>query len=516
MKKIFFVVIFIFILAGTFFGGIRYSQRGSGNNPVLREGGPAGPASQEEMDCAVASATPGAVKITPQRQQQIGVRVEKVERVSGKHVLRTLGRVAANENLTYRLLSSTDGWVSSLKESTTGSLVKKDQLMATIYNYQFLTREQQYLYALDFDERRQKAAKSQSAEPQSSVAQQSKGQLKDPQSGAVQTAIPTVPAFSTDVVKGTPGGETNPAGRAVYSIRDQLEVAKLELYALGVGDYQIQEIARTRKLVSDIELRSPVTGFIISRNISPSQRLGPGVELFRVADLSRVWISADVFGREAQYIRPGMTARVFLPEYNKVYRARVSDILPQVDPTTRTLKVRLETDNPGFALRPDMFVDVEFQIDLPPAVSVPVDALIDSGLKKTVFVDLGGGVFEPREVETGWRFGNRTEIVRGLKPGERIAMSGTFLIDSESRLELAAAGMVGVLSTDPVSGQEISMSKAEKAGMKSVYQGQSYYFKSAESKAKFDKNPAHYVQKTAGEAGVKGRTVSPPAAKDRG
>jgi Cu(I)/Ag(I) efflux system membrane fusion protein len=292
----------------------------------------------------------------------------------------------------------------------------------------------------------------------------------------------------------TPGGEADMSGRAVYSIRDQLEVAKLELYTLGVGDYQIQEITRTKRLTSDIEIRSPVTGIVLSRNISPQQRFDRGVEFYRIADLSRVWIIADVYGGEEKYIKPGMSATVSLPDEQKVFRAKVTDLPPPFDTTSRTLKVRLETDNPGNVLRPDMFVDVEFLITFPPAIRVPADAVLDTGLRKMVFVDLGNGFFEPREVETGWRFGNRVEIAKGLKPGERIAMSGTFLIDSESRLELAAAGMSGTLSKDPVCGVDVSINKAEKAKRKSSYQGKNYYFTSDECKERFDKNPERYVK----------------------
>ena len=173
-----------------------------------------------------------------------------------------------------------------------------------------------------------------------------------------------------------------------------------------------------------------------------------------MADLSRVWILADLFENESQYIKPGARVQVTLPHQRKTFQATVSKILPQFDAASRTLKVRLETDNPGFVLRPDMFVDVELPISLPPAISVPADAVLDSGLRKTVFVDRGNGFFEPEKVETGWRIGDRVEIVKGLQPGERIVVSGNFLIDSESRLELAAAGMYGTLSKDPVCGME--------------------------------------------------------------
>ena len=146
---------------------------------------------------------------------------------------------------------------------------------------------------------------------------------------------------------------------------------------------------------------APATGFIIARNVSPGQRFDKGAEWYRIADLSRVWVLADLFRNEAEYVRPGMKVRVTIPETKKTLNAVVSKVLPQFDPNSRTLKVRLELDNPGYALRPDMFVDVEFPVTLPAALTVPADAVLDSGLKKTVFVDRGNGLFEPREVETG-------------------------------------------------------------------------------------------------------------------
>ncbi|OGP73083.1 MAG: hypothetical protein A2V86_11050 [Deltaproteobacteria bacterium RBG_16_49_23] len=235
-------------------------------------------------------------------------------------------------------------------------------------------------------------------------------------------------------------------------------------------------------------------GIVLSRNVSPQQKFDRNAELFRIADLSKVWIVTDVYEHEAQFIKPGMTAKAALFHQGKVFNARVTDVLPVFDPATRTLKVRLEADNPGYILRPEMFADVEFLIAFPSAVTVSADAVLDSGLRKTVFVDLGDGLFEPREVETGWRFGNRVEIMKGLRPGERIAMSSTFLIDSESRLELAAAGIVGTLSKDPVCGVDVSINKAMKYGRKSTYQGKTYYFSSDECKQKFDQNPHNYIK----------------------
>jgi len=176
------------------------------------------------------------------------------------------------------------------------------------------------------------------------------------------------------------------------------------------------------------------------------------------------------------------------------FRGTVSEVPPIFDSSSRTLKVRIEAENPGEILRPDMFVDVEVPIQLPEAITVPADAILDSGLRKTVFVDKGNGYFEPREVEIGLRVGNRVEIVRGLEAGERIVTSGTFLIDSESKLQLAAQGMYTTLSKDPVCGAEVSHVKAEKAGRKIPYRGKTYYFDSDECKQKFEKEPERWIK----------------------
>ena len=126
---------------------------------------------------------------------------------------------------------------------------------------------------------------------------------------------------------------------------------------------------------------------------------------------------ADIFENEAQDLKPGTVVKSSLPNQRRTFQAKVTHILPQFDSTTRTLKVRLEADNPGFFLRPDMFVDLEVPMTRPAAIVVPADAVVDSGTKKTVYVVKGDGVFEPRRVETGWRAGNQVEIVKGLMVG---------------------------------------------------------------------------------------------------
>ncbi|MBI5591171.1 MAG: efflux RND transporter periplasmic adaptor subunit [Deltaproteobacteria bacterium] len=516
MKKLFFAIFLTLLLIGSFLGGAWTSRHGTAKysenerrilnyvdpmNPVNVSdkpgiapcGMPMEPVYDSEESAGqnppgtVFSMSPGTVKVTPQNQQIIGVQVGVVERLPGTYEIRALGRITPDENRVYPLIAATDGWTGDTQgNTTTGTLVKKNQLMAQIkiYSYDFFTWQQRYLTEL--------ANRGQRRHPNTPTEARQTGILQPgvpprtaaPQSGAAQpdgtpdTAPQPEPDFSEAPFPGTKESEASqpnvsqpeiqqPKGRlpaltlglTKRLARDPLDdradsalyvnKSKLELLNLGVGEVQLEELAQTAQYVSTIELRSPVNGLVISRGISSHQRVDRGTECFRVADISHVWIVADIFNAEAQYIRPGTSARISVPGQSKHYEARVSDILPKFDATTRTLKVRLEMDNPKNMLLPDMFVDVDFRIPLPSTMTVPASAILDSGRKKNVFVALGDGLFEPRSVVTGWRFGDRVEIVEGLKPGEQIVTSGNFLIDSESRMRLASARLSGTPENDP-------------------------------------------------------------------
>jgi YHS domain-containing protein len=266
-----------------------------------------------------------------------------------------------------------------------------------------------------------------------------------------------------------------------------------------MSEHQIEKLGRDRMPMAEIMYAAPAGGLVLARNVSPGQWVERGAELYRIADLRQVWILADVFKSEAKYVRPGAVARATLPdESGEVFHARVAEVLPQFDEATRTLKVRLEADNPGLVLRPGMFVDVEIQATRAPALTVQADAVVDSGVKQIVYVDKGNGVFEPRRVQIGWRAGDQVEIVKGLMDGEKIVVSGTFLIDSESRMKAAAAGIYGESSEDLVCGMEVDQSKARTAGRTAAYKGETYYFCSDECKISFEKEPARYAVKEAG------------------
>jgi membrane fusion protein, copper/silver efflux system len=326
------------------------------------------------------------------KQQLYGIRVAAVEKTAGKEKLRFVGRVVPEDRRVYRVNAGSEGYIRATYNDSVGELVKKDQKLATFFGPDYL-----------------------------------------PVASGFLAATMGVPGPRND------GYHTEPRAGAVYAQGySSLQGYTDRLHNFGMSDEQLKEIARSRKLPEDIDIVSPVDGFILARNITSGQHFNRGLEFYRIADLSHVWIFADILGSEAQNVRPGTVARVTLSDQRQTFAARVSDVLPQVDAETRTLKLRLKADNPGFALRPDMFVDVELPVTMPAGLTVPVDALIDSGREQRVFVERSSGVFEPRQVQTGLRFGDRIEIVHGLAEGERVVREATFLVDSESRLKSAA------------------------------------------------------------------------------
>jgi Cu(I)/Ag(I) efflux system membrane fusion protein len=329
----------------------------------------------------------GAVQVSPERQQAIGVRVGVVSRVPGTRRVRTTGRVAPDENRTYPIVAAVSGWIRSAESVTTGDAVKQDQVLASFAvanETEFESEQQSYYTGLEMLYR-------------------------------VASAQP-----------------------AAHDWRRSLEgIERMAdgLRNMGVSNSQIREMGQRRVLVHDIRVESPVDGFVLKRGVSRGLRFDRGFEFYRIADLSRVWILADVYRRDVPFIRRGDSARITTAEGSHAFRATVSPSEPIFDEAALTLKVRLEAANPQMALKPGMFVDVEFPVDFPATLVVPADAIVDSGLRKTVFVDRGHGYFEPRLVETGWHIGDDVQVTKGLQPGERIVISGTFFIDSESRMK---------------------------------------------------------------------------------
>jgi membrane fusion protein, copper/silver efflux system len=390
----------------------------------------------------------GALQVSPERQQAIGIRLGVAAPVSGTRMLRTTGRVAPHENATYPLVAGVEGLIREVRPPTAGTLVRKNEVLAVFYAPQLLGAAQTYLAAV--------------------FAQASH---EDPSTNA------------------------------------NLQRAGDALRNLGVSEGQLDDLRVQRVLDANITIQSPVDGYVLQRNALVGQRVDRGTELYRIADLRHVWVLADVYENQLPFVHPGTACRVTAS--NRQFAATVSRAQPIFDETTRTLQVRLETDNPGLALKPGMFVDVEFAVQLPPTLAVPSDAIVDTGLRKTLFVDRGHGYFEPRQIETGWRIGDEVEVTKGLMPGERIVISGTFLMDSESRMKSATIGLTKP-EKDPVCGMDVDRAVATGAGRTITHQDATYFFCSDECKKKFEAEPAKYVNGGKADPGMAGMPASSP------
>lgn len=413
---------------------------------------------------------PGSVSISAEKQRLIGVRVLAVEKNSGSRLIRTTGRVDADSSKIFRVMAGAEGWVQSVKNNPAGTFVKKDELLAFLYSREFRNAEQAYLGSL----------------------------------------------ASLDRLKGSHDQE-DPSRSSDASLRINEE----QLRSLGMGEPQIKELAKTRQITRDITLTSPIDGIVLSRDVSPGQRFEKGTEFYRIADLHKVWITADLFGGDTQFFAPGARVKATIRERGKTVFATVSDTPPLFDPASRTLKLRLEAENHGFVLRPDMFVDLEFNAKAPPGLAIPQDAVIDSGLQKIVYVEASDGVFEPRPVILGTAYGNFVTVTSGLAAGQKVVGSGNFLIDSESKMRSSAlispsaikdahlpSGQHADALRDPVCGMQLDPNRTSSAGHSEKYQGEVFQFCSDKCQKKFQLDPAKYT-------GVKLSSVSDPARASR-
>jgi hypothetical protein len=352
----------------------------------------------------------GTVRIDSAAQKLLGIRFASVEKSGATRNVRVVGRVVPEDTRVYRLNSGADGFIQETHNDSVGTRVTKDQTLATYYSTEFLSVASGFLAA-------------------------------------------------TERVPGSVGGDGNrtmpyPGAVSKQGVSSLLGYSD-RLRNLGMSEVQIQRIAASRQLPENIDVVAPADGFILSRNVSAGQHFDHNMEFYRIADLRRVWVVAEVNESEASHLRPGDLGKITLSGAGRQLQARISDSLPQSEAGGGTVKFRLEVENPKFTLWPEMLVDVELPIRLPPAVTVPLDALVDSGAHARVYVERGEGVFEPREVETGWRFGERVEILRGVKPGERVVAAATFLVDSESRLKSPA------VEAPPVSSPHTAVSLPE-------------------------------------------------------
>src|SRR5688572_22348305 len=360
---------------------------------------------------------PGAVMVSPEKQQLMGVRIATVERRPIVGTVRTVGTITYDETKVTHVHSKIEGWIDKLYVNYTGKLVEKGQPLFTVYSPDLLATQQEYLLAVKARER-----------------------------------------FSTSSIP-----EVRSGGESL------VEASKRRLALWDISENQIRELEENGQAQRTLTLYAPHSGFVIKKEANQGMRIMPDKELYTIADLSTVWVNVDVYENEIPFVRPGQTATVALSyDPSSTINGKVSFIYPYVDEKTRTAKARLDVPNPGFKLKPDMYVNAEIKIDGGRHLAVPEEAVLDSGMRKIVFIDKGNGHFEPKEVKLGTKLDGFYQVVSGLNEGEKIAASSAFLLDSESRLAEAMGAMAGMpgMSLEGMPGmQGMKMDAPTKAGL---------------------------------------------------
>ena len=331
------------------------------------------------------------VQISPQRLQSIGVKTGKVERKLVVDEIRTTGNVAVDEQRLAYVQVRFSGYIQKVFADATYQYVRKGQPLFTVYSPDLVATEREYL-----------------------VAKQNQQQV----------------AQST--VQGV-----------AFSAASLLDATAERLKQWGVPQKEITRLESTGQVQHELEIDSPVSGYITERNALPSVAVQPEMRLYTITDLSTVWVLAQVFQNHLERIKIGAPATLTVNTYpGRTFTGRVDFIYPQVDMDTRTAKVRVVFSNLGLQLKPGMFVNVSLKVPMGNQIVIPASGVLQSGTRDIAFVERSDGYIEPREVQLGSRVGDEFMVLKGLKAGEQIVTSANFLIDSESQLQAALGSFV--------------------------------------------------------------------------
>ena len=333
-----------------------------------------------------------AVRLTAESLKASGVQTTAATEQAIRRTVRTVGIVTPDETRIRHVHTKIDGWVETLHTNFRGQLVEKGAPILSLYSPTLLAGQEEYLRA------REAAQK-----------------------------------FSANQDEGL-----QRLGKQLF------EAARRRLELYDVPESFIAELDRTGKVRRTVTFNAPVSGFVMAKDIFEGQQVSPGLELFTITDLSRVWIEADLYEYEARAVAIGQEAVLNLPyDPGVALTGQVTYVNPFLTPESRTLKVRFEFANPGYMLKPAMYADVTLVLATAQGVVVPDSALMDTGVRKLVFVQTASDTFSPREVRVGVRGDGLAQILSGVLAGEQVVVKANFLIDSESRLRAALAGPAG-------------------------------------------------------------------------
>jgi Cu(I)/Ag(I) efflux system membrane fusion protein len=344
------------------------------------------------------------VEITPELQQRIGVKTVKVVVKSIQKTIRTVGRIEIDERNQATVNTKIEGWIEKLYVDYTGRYVKKGEPLAEIYSPELLATQQEFINTKKWVGK-QTIPASQEGHNQGATSE-------TPEQASVLKQMLQKDAEAT------------------------LEAARQRLRLWDMSAEQIKKIEETGQPIRTFTLYSPASGYITQKMAIQGMKVMPGEKLFDVADLSHVWIVADIYEYELSSVRIGQPVKITLSYFpGREWSSRIDYIYPVFSAETRTAKIRLTLPNPGGQLKPQMFTNVEIKINLGKKLTIPDSAVIDTGKGQVVYVDSGNGSFEPREIQTGLRADGAVEVLRGLKAGEKVASAANFLIDSEAQLK---------------------------------------------------------------------------------
>ncbi|NOX68619.1 MAG: efflux RND transporter periplasmic adaptor subunit [Gammaproteobacteria bacterium] len=387
-KKIIIVVVFTMALGI----GIGYWFANQNEAPTTQSARSASQAQQPSIN--EDNDAPGTVRIDPVTVQDIGVRTALAKRTTMTRSVRSVGRIAYDEKRIARLHPKTEGWIDDLRVNETGMAVKKDEILLSIYAPKLVSTQQEYLLALN------------------NLSALQRSPIDDIRRGAEELAA---------------------------SSRQRLRL-------FDVPEHQIKKLEETREVMKYLHIQSPFSGIVINIGARDGQYVTPQSEIYMIADLSRVWVYVYVYEYELPWIQVGDEAQMTLAALpGKVFTGNATYIYPYLEADTRTIKVRLEFDNPEIELKPNMFANIDIraskQVD---AIVIPDESVLRSGDRDTVFIVRGTGKYEPRQVELGIVSDGMVQILSGVEEGEEIVTSAMFLIDSESKLREASSKMMEV------------------------------------------------------------------------
>jgi Cu(I)/Ag(I) efflux system membrane fusion protein/cobalt-zinc-cadmium efflux system membrane fusion protein len=376
------------ILGGLWWRSAQHKKSEAVMSSASSEGAPNG---SESASMAPQETSLIPVQLSPERMQSIGVRLSRVERKVVGDEIRTTGNVAVDETKLAFVQVRYSGYIQKVFANATYQYLRKGQPLFTIYSPDLAATEREYLVA------------------------------KQNQKSVAGSTVPGV----------------------VESSASLLEASAERLKQWGVPPHEIARLESTGQVQQELQVDSPVSGYITERSALPNLTVQPETRLYSVANLSTVWIFAEVFQNDLGRIKVGDRASLTVDTYpRRNFEGRVNFIYPQVDMTTRTSRVRLIFPNPGLKLTPGMFVNAVLQARSQTQLVIPASGVLQSGKREVVFVNRGDGYLEPREVELGARSGEDLVVVKGLKEGEEIVTSANFLIDSESQLQAALGSFV--------------------------------------------------------------------------